>query len=234
MKLKFSPYAWAKLDWFCHHGPTEIAGFGITDAKNPAYVKDFATIKQVAYSCYFKFDASATADFFDQQVDAGRNPCEFARIWLHTHPGDSPQPSGTDERVFAEVFGRCDWAIMFILARSGKTYCRLKFNTGPGGVIDTPVVVDYSEPFQGSDFEAWKKEYDTNIQQQIATPSQVFGFNQPQIALSKGIFGGKLPAIVSPASENHDDDADEDIFNDLTPEEREAEEWTEFFENEHA
>ena len=230
MKLKFSPYAWAKLDWFCHHGPTEIAGFGITDAKNPAYVKDFTTIKQVADICYFKFDASATADFFDQQVDAGRNPCEFARIWLHTHPGDSPQPSGTDERVFAEVFGKCDWAIMFILARGGKTYCRLKFNTGPGGIIEAPVVIDYSKPFQGSDFEAWKKEYDTNIQQQIVAPLQVFGFN----AQSKIVLPNPIVEKIKHFCDISDDDDNGNIFDDLTPEEKEALEWAEFLEEEHA
>ena len=78
------------------------------------------------------FDDEAVADFFDHQVDAGRKPEQFARIWLHSHPGDSPQPSTVDEETFERVFGRCQWAVMFVVGRSGKTYARLRFSVGPG------------------------------------------------------------------------------------------------------
>jgi hypothetical protein len=52
---------------------------------------------------------------------------------------------------------------MFILARGGKTFARLRFNTGPGGQIALPVEVDYRRPFAGSDLDAWKAEYKANI-----------------------------------------------------------------------
>ena len=39
----------------------------------------------------------------------------------------------TDEETFARVFGRTDWAVMFILARQGQSYARLRFHVGPGG-----------------------------------------------------------------------------------------------------
>ena len=48
---------------------------------------------------------------------------------------------------------------MFILARGGQSYARLRFNVGPGGDLDLPVSVDYSRPFTGSDHAAWKAEY---------------------------------------------------------------------------
>ena len=40
---------------------------------------------------------------------------------------------------------------MFILARGGQSYARLRFNTGPGGDITIPVSVDYDRPFAASD-----------------------------------------------------------------------------------
>ena len=83
-----------------------------------------------------RFDS--VADFFDRQIDLGRRPEQFARIWVHTHPGKSPEPSGTDEATFARVFGRSEWAFMFILARGGQAYARLRYNVGPGADVKLP------------------------------------------------------------------------------------------------
>ena len=77
------------------------------------------------------FDDEAVADYFEDQVEAARVPQQFGRIWLHTHPGNSPEPSMTDENTFTRVFGSCDWAIMFIVAQDGRTFARLRFNAGP-------------------------------------------------------------------------------------------------------
>ena len=161
--LRFSPTAWAKLLYFRDQGETEISGFGITEPDDLLYVTDFITIKQDATVASISLDDDAVADFFETQVDVGRKPEEFFRIWLHTHPGDSPNPSSTDNETFARVFGRCDWALMFILAQDGKTYSRLRFNVGPGGQMLIPVYVDYSQPFGPSDKEQWEAEYKANI-----------------------------------------------------------------------
>ncbi len=161
--LRLSPTAWAKLLYFRDHGESEIGGFGITSQDDLLRIEEFATVKQEATMASVSFDDEAVADFFETQVDAGRKPQQFARIWLHTHPGDSPQPSSVDEETFRRVFGKCDWAVMFVLARNGKTYARLRFNVGPGGEVVIPVEVDYACPFGSSDREAWKSEYKANI-----------------------------------------------------------------------
>ncbi|MHB1156042.1 MAG: hypothetical protein ACYC26_04295 [Phycisphaerales bacterium] len=161
--LRFTPYSWAKLQWFCHRGDTEIGGFAVTAPDDLLLVEDFLTVKQTCSIVTVAFNDLAVADFVDQQVDQGRKPEQFLRIWLHTHPGSSPQPSGTDEQTFARVFGCCDWAVMFILACEGNTYARLRFNIGPGGSMLIPVEVDYSLPFDASNFQGWEKEYGENI-----------------------------------------------------------------------
>jgi proteasome lid subunit RPN8/RPN11 len=157
--LRFTPTAWAKLLFFCHYGDTEIGGFGISDPDDLLLIQDFETVHQVVSSVTVAFDDTAVADFYEEQVDLGRKPQEFSRLWLHTHPGQSPLPSQTDEETFARVFGPCDWAVMAILARGGKTYARLRFNTGPGASLLIPVHVDYTQEFAGSDWEAWQQEY---------------------------------------------------------------------------
>jgi proteasome lid subunit RPN8/RPN11 len=161
--LRFSPTAWAKLLFFRDMGESEIGGFGIAAADNLLRIEEFCTVKQEATVASIAFDDLAVADFFEAQVDAGRKPEQFGRIWLHTHPGNSAQPSATDDETFWRVFGRCQWAVMFILARSGHSYARLRFNIGPGGEAELPVKVDYSRSFGPSAFEAWEAEYRVNV-----------------------------------------------------------------------
>lgn len=128
------------------------------------YVREFVTVKQKVTIVSVKFDDEAVADFFDAQVDLGRRPEQFARHWLHTHPGNSPAPSSIDEETFARAFGSCQWAVMFVLAHNNRTYARLSFNVGPCGQILIPVEVDYSKDFGPSNHELWNAEYAANIE----------------------------------------------------------------------
>jgi proteasome lid subunit RPN8/RPN11 len=107
-----------------------------------------------------EFEDEAVADFFDQQIDAGLLPERFFRIWIHTHPGNSADPSGTDEETFQRVFGGCDWAVMAILAKGGEAYARLRFRAGPGGDVEIPLRIDYAPPFPASDSASWEREYE--------------------------------------------------------------------------
>jgi hypothetical protein len=161
--LRFSPTAWAKLLCLRDLGDTEIGGFGISKAGDLLFVEDVQLVAQTCDWAHVAFDDAAVADFFDRQVDSGRRPEEFGRIWVHTHPGNSAAPSPTDEATFARVFGGAEWALMFILARGGQTYARLRYNCGPGADLKIAVEVDFGQPFAGSDSEAWQTEYCANV-----------------------------------------------------------------------
>lgn len=161
--LRFSPTAWAKLHYLREAGESEIGGFAITADDDPAYVEDVKLLRQRCTAVSVVFDDSAVADFFDEQVDQGLRPDRFARIWVHTHPGDCPLPSWVDEQTFRRVFERPDWAIMFILAGGQNSYARVRYNTGPGMAAVLPVQVDYSRPFPASDIAAWNCEYAANV-----------------------------------------------------------------------
>ena len=143
-RLTFSPLAWLKLQFLCHAGPTEVAAFGQAAADDPLYLDDVLVVRQRCTPVTVAFDDEAVADLFDQMVDAGIPPGRFARVWLHTHPGASVEPTGTDEETFRRVFGGCDWAVMAILGRTGNTFARLTFNSGPGGSLTLPVHVDWT------------------------------------------------------------------------------------------
>ena len=168
-----SPGAWLKWQYLCHAGPTEVAGFGLSTAGDPLYLDDVLVIRQRATPVTVAFDDAAVADLFDAMTDAGIPPGRFARIWLHTHPGASVVPSGTDEDTFGRAFGGCDWAVMAILGRTGRTYARLRFSAGPGGSIDLPTAVDWGAwPAFALDADrplpdriaGWQREYEALVE----------------------------------------------------------------------
>jgi proteasome lid subunit RPN8/RPN11 len=163
-KLRFTPTAWAKLRFLRDVGETEVGGFGISSVDDPLLVEDFQLVEQSCTLVTVVFDDMAVADFFEQQVDLGRRPEEFARIWIHTHPGSCPLPSGTDEETFDRCFSAPDWAVMFILARNEATYARLRFNVGPLTTKRLGVAVDYRAKFSAADHGRWLSEYEDSVQ----------------------------------------------------------------------
>ena len=157
--LRFSPTAWAKLLYLRDRGDTEIGGFGLSAPDDPLLVVDLLTVRQRCTPITVAFDDVAVADLFDELVDQGMHPERFGRVWVHTHPGDCPLPSCVDEATFQRVFGRTDWSVMAIVARNDAAYARLSFHIGPGGALEIPVRVDYGLPFDGTDRDAWEREY---------------------------------------------------------------------------
>ncbi|HEV3302503.1 MAG TPA: hypothetical protein VG055_22805 [Planctomycetaceae bacterium] len=151
-------------------GPTEVGVFGLAPADDLLYVEEIRLIRQQCTAVSVGFDDLAVADFFEEEVDSGRIPEQFARIWIHTHPGDCPLPSQVDEETFARVFGRCDWAVMCILAKEGQTYCRLQFRQGPGAAFEIPVRVDFECDFPKTDRQGWDREYSATVTPEILWP----------------------------------------------------------------
>ena len=162
--LRFTPTAWAKLVYLRDAGSTEIGGFGITPSDDLLLVEDIQMVRQVCTVTSVQFDDASVAELFDHQVDQGLRPEQFARIWIHTHPGQSAAPSSVDETTFRNVFGRCDWALMFVLVKGGATFARLQFRAGPGGTLRLPVGIEWRQRFAGTDEQAWQTEYDLCVQ----------------------------------------------------------------------
>jgi hypothetical protein len=203
-----SPLAFLKLQFFLHAGDTEVGGFGVSRSPDDLlYVEDFVTVSQSTTCVTVDFDDAAVADHFDQMDDAGKPPAECGRIWMHTHPGSGPDPSGTDERTFARAFGHCDWSVMFIVARGGRTYARLQFAAGPRASVLLPVRVDWAAwattladlggEHLGELAEAWMDEYGRNVRPVMEYPlrpgsGRLFGSD-----LDFGALVAAAPRVVS-------------------------------------
>jgi hypothetical protein len=168
--LRLTPYAFAKLVCLRDLGSTEVGAFGISSQEDLLLVEDVVLVQQRCTSVTVLFDDTAVADYFDAQIDQGRQPEEFGRIWIHTHPGNSPAPSCTDEETFERCFGGADWALMFVLACGGRTYARLRFGAGPGGQVVLPVEIDFSQPFPAAAPATWEEEYRLSVKPEALEP----------------------------------------------------------------
>jgi len=207
--LRFTPYAFAKLIFMRDKGNTEVAGYCITGTEDPLLVTDFVLVKQTCTTATFDLDTVSCVEHMDTMLDKGISPWQSSNILAHTHPGNSPSPSGTDEENFAKAFSRPDWAIMVILAKDGSTYCRLKGNVGPGITKNLGVEIDWTSKFAESKHAEWNTEYHTNVTEEKIT-SSMFGCIGREFQIPDDDFAD----IISQRHEN-DDSTSEISIDDL-------------------
>lgn len=184
--IRFNQYATAKLDFMIDNFDHEVGGFLISSSKDPLEVIDFILVKQRASAASFEFDDDGLTDFYHDMAKAKIAPWRCLRLWAHTHPIMSANPSGVDENIFATKFLNkkvpgCNqpWAGMFIRSKTSENYFRLAYN-----LPDTPlfqviceVAIDTSLPFQASDPDKWMKEVKSLVSVRTiayATPSKEF------------------------------------------------------------
>ena len=162
--LQFSPYAWRKLLFLRDISQNEVCALGISDKNSPLHVVDLVVPKQPVSEVSCNLDMDSVADIYADFAEQNKPVEEFGRVWLHTHPGTSSQPSGTDERTFATNYGNCEWGVMFILARNGSTYSRMSLSAFDLQLL-TDVVINWNTAFPASCEKEWAAEYTKAVSQ---------------------------------------------------------------------
>jgi len=164
--------AYYKMMWMCHHADTEVGGFGVLSKDlhkdGTLYVEDFRLVKQRCTGGSMEFDDDGLAAYLDwasQQPDY--SPERFMRLWIHTHPGDSANPSSVDENTFKTKFGTYPWSIMMIVSRKmphPHIYVRLKYTNGPGVEIENIPVYYKHNDAETVDKAAWLEEFNALVE----------------------------------------------------------------------
>jgi len=193
--LRLTPYAYAKLIWMRDKGDTEVAGYATTATNDPLLVTDFRLIKQECTEASFEFDPNDIAKDVENMLDKELAPWQTHNILIHTHPGNSADPSIVDENNFRNSFANPDWAIMFIIANDGSTYCRIKANVGPGVERQLGVSIDWKAHFCESNVQAWEDEYKLKVTkiQTVLNKTKIQGVNTE---LSKLIYHSAIDNIT--------------------------------------
>lgn len=177
MKILFTCYAWSMYQFLRDAGKTEIGAFGITgDAKRPNLITDLLVPRQICNSVHVDVDPEDNQNCMLDLVERGLEPWQCQKIWLHTHPNMSPNPSGTDEQQFRECIQSVDDYYGFvILSTDGKIHAEVRYYTndrfasfGGNGIAKQTVniAVDYAYPFAASNRELWQSIYDEKIKEE--------------------------------------------------------------------
>jgi len=195
-EVVLSPKAFLKLKFMCLIGPTEVGGFGVTALdcfkgnSGTIYIDDFQLPQQENTAVFCKFTPEGIQDLgADLFMERGLQPSQYMRIWIHTHPGYSPHPSGPDEETFATTFGskshNCPpWAVMLIMAKDGSYYAKLRANPDDGPTVEEEIDVreDWSkypayvaDPANTADQALWAEEYKSKVSEVRYTTTYTSG-----------------------------------------------------------
>lgn len=118
--LRFTRRAFAKLCLIRDREDYEVAAFGVTPWWDPCTVVDLILPKQVCSWGTVEMDDDDLVILQDLADQCGVCNHQFRHLWIHTHPGESAEPSKTDTETFEDHFGEFDFAMMHILSKKGK------------------------------------------------------------------------------------------------------------------
>lgn len=166
--LTLTPFAWFQWHYFRDLVDTEIGGFALTETEDPLLVTRLCLVAQQCdyVTCELLGDEKGgTLDHLDHWTSAPHNLVagQCTRIWWHTHPKMSANPSGTDEATFRELFSSAPWGIMMILSKTDDVYARLSVSTPTPHQLKLDVSVNWLippmvEPQEAINWQAQVKE----------------------------------------------------------------------------
>ena len=156
--------------WAHHHKKVEVSGMGriCPDAlkEGKILVVSIEMLDQENTGVYTEMTDEAMSTYYDKCFNDGLKIDEFGCVWLHTHPGDSVIPSGTDWTTFGKTFGRHPWALMLILGKGGDMSAHLKSNF-PTIMAEAEVLVGWTNWPSTVSPAQWAKQYDEHVKEKI-------------------------------------------------------------------
>lgn len=199
--LQLSPLAFLKWQFLCNCANVEVGAFGISkSAENQAgllYIEDMVVLDQECTSISTEFDEDAVLKYYDALDENDIDLRRGVRVWFHTHPEMSANPSSTDEDTFVKCFGNRDWAVMAILSKTNDMYARITLTAGGirlnqemDIIVDWPKIGDALEKVIKS-LEKWK----TALSERVKKPNPMAEFTQSFYDMHRHLYQVQQPQI---------------------------------------
>lgn len=172
-QLVLSVYAYYKWKYMCYSTPLEVSAYGFARGdqsfQDLLYIEDLVILDQECSTAYTTMDADAILEYYDKLADRDIPLQRGTRVWFHTHPVMSAEPSSTDTDTFAESFDGPDWSVMAIISQTDDMSARLKITTPLAAIEeDINIKVDWSSYSRdlkrmAMEMESWEEEIKTRV-----------------------------------------------------------------------
>lgn len=112
--------AFAKMKAITGH-KDEVAAMCITKLEQPNKVVDIFIPEQESNPAYFEFNSDQYGAAIEHLVmDVGYELSQVCKVMIHSHPGNSNVPSGTDWENFNALYGEKELPVMLIISKDHK------------------------------------------------------------------------------------------------------------------
>lgn len=153
-ELRFNAYTWSKIHLLRSISSTAFGCFGVSRIDAPLSIVDLVVVRQVC---------TPSTVAICENDPAGTDLALERRIWIQSFPFSDAMPDPATERTFAVAVDGSDWSVLCVFGEHGHRYAKLQVDAGPGAQELLEPVVCHELPFQAFDAEAWKKEFERNV-----------------------------------------------------------------------
>jgi len=176
--LRFSPNAWAKIDYLRRISRANLVLYGISPPSDPLLVTDVVLLKQRCNEASVYLDDHAVEQFVRSQLGAGRRPIEFCRLRIHTCCSPMSTMANSPHEAVERFAGKQGWTVTCTHFANGTHSAVFELSDGYCLSLPVPTAIECNSPFPGSEFSAWKQEYGALVT--IApTAIRTFGRSSP-------------------------------------------------------
>ena len=173
LSLTMTTSVWSRIMNSRNAAKTEIGFLGICeDPERPLHITDLYMPKQLCNSVHMDFDENDIAEHMMDMAELNILPSQCMRIWIHTHPGPSCEPSGEDRTTF-ESFIQGEWAVMAIVGTTNNLYAELGLNH-PLGKFNKKIdwIIDWSADAKETNIDHWLQEMEQKVEVETFKPKK--------------------------------------------------------------
>jgi len=162
--LNIPPHVMTKLHTWRGWGPSEVTGFFVSSKENVLDIIDAELVRAACSSVSVDITSEELLEFYQRMAEKGIYPSQL-RVWWHTHPKMTADPSHIDFDTFDELNQDRALGVMYILGEDHET-CHLSIRDKETGLESIEEIKISHQSVNSSwqlDYESLKKDYEEYV-----------------------------------------------------------------------